>query len=323
MEVQECSYLAKDILCRYVSGTIHSIFRDSFNFQCGPRFVHVSTERLGRVPFGLVLNSESMEVLLSKLKIGDQILWHIDTQELVFSETGILLSFSKALQYSGKIQYMGLNVSDANLNTMMSFLFSCEKQCGLGISIQEALEPQYNIPGNGNQLYGLVFCDMNRDVKAIEQTIRYLTGRGMGLTPAGDDLMVGFLAASVCSGNTSGLFKSVLTSLLEKEGPLLTTRISLEFLLYALIDRFASRLSNACRALFLGNPQDVFTAALEMLQIGNTSGLDTLIGVAIKCISLRRSSHAYRSCSFWRQCPSEDWAERNNSRAGSKCSRHC
>jgi hypothetical protein len=116
-----------------------------------------------------------------------------------------------------------------------------------------------------------------------------LLGLGPGLTPGGDDLLVGFLAAhrlfsSPLGGKLDfGLWKSRLNA----EAALKTTRTAARFLTAALEGQFAEIphrfLSSlrACRGIEEVETRDLTSAAETLIGFGHTSGTDMLVGVAI------------------------------------------
>ena len=109
----------------------------------------------------------------------------------------------------------------------------------------------------------------------------YWIGRGLGLTPTGDDIITGICAVLSSTEGTDKLFLQQLNSYLVEHGRERTTHIALEYLMYATESKFHSHLLQVCYVL--GEPRGAgFSKALdEMKGIGHTSGADTLVGVLI------------------------------------------
>jgi Protein of unknown function (DUF2877) len=109
------------------------------------------------------------------------------------------------------------------------------------------------------------------DTDALTKVARSLIGLGEGLTPSGDDCLVGALAAlwrhgPGWAGRISRL-RETLTSVIETS----TTKIGAEFVDYALRGQFAEPLLHA---LATGD-------AGPLMACGATSGADTLFGATV------------------------------------------
>ena len=103
-----------------------------------------------------------------------------------------------------------------------------------------------------------------------------LIGLGPGLTPSGDDMLTGAMAALFCHGHLHSLptfsrFLPPFDQLL-----LMTTSVSCTFLNNAVQGRFSTPLLRLIRSLATG--RDSRSAITHLLAHGHTSGADTLIG---------------------------------------------
>ena len=114
-----------------------------------------------------------------------------------------------------------------------------------------------------------------------------LIGLGEGLTPAGDDCVVGALAALHRFG-AAGLFDAPARAELRRAVPAATTAIGGEFLLHALDGAFAEPI---VALLAAEDAEAARRAAAELGRVGATSGADTLAGIrlALEAIEARRT----------------------------------
>ncbi|QDP97756.1 DUF2877 domain-containing protein [Microlunatus elymi] len=119
----------------------------------------------------------------------------------------------------------------------------------------------------------------HRDQDQIPTRLRTLLGRGIGLTPSGDDAVVGILAAAIGAGEFDDGTWCSFRSLLSKEGARLTTKVSLSTLNCA-VD---GQVSPALRQLIMtaaGPRADVNEEVVTAVAAhGHTSGCDALYGV--------------------------------------------
>jgi len=114
----------------------------------------------------------------------------------------------------------------------------------------------------------------------LSRVLAGVIGRGPGLTPAGDDVLVGILAVlSRGSGPAAAAAADRLAGLVP---PLLptTTYISGQLLLQALRGLFARAVDEFLSALTAASPPQRLKAVIRrVIETGATSGADTCMGV--------------------------------------------
>jgi hypothetical protein len=117
------------------------------------------------------------------------------------------------------------------------------------------------------------------DAGAVVSAMSALVGLGAGLTPAGDDFIVGYLAALWSRSHREPGIAALLRALAVPVGRLSlhTNAISRQMLLDALRGHFAERLTEVVRCVCGGG--DVAGASMRALQIGHSSGADVLCGL--------------------------------------------
>jgi hypothetical protein len=117
----------------------------------------------------------------------------------------------------------------------------------------------------------------NDGLKGIEYNdVDALIGRGMGLTPSGDDFLAGVLYSLYflrCGRLLEPLSKKLRNSL-EK-----TTRLSCHFLKYALAGKWGQTEENVMLALMTDSGNNLSKAVNSMLAVGASSGADEMLGI--------------------------------------------
>ncbi len=106
----------------------------------------------------------------------------------------------------------------------------------------------------------------------IEAAVQQLAGLGSGLTPAGDDYLIGVMAALWLSG-----YKNWPPKIAAKAAPL-TTTLSAAFLQAAGRGEFIEPWHELAQALFVGRAEAFGQALRRVAQFGASSGLDALAG---------------------------------------------
>ncbi|MCZ7527032.1 MAG: DUF2877 domain-containing protein [Acidimicrobiia bacterium] len=148
------------------------------------------------------------------------------------------------------------------------------------------------VRGSEQFLASLVHADGNR----VDRAILDLVGLGPGLTPSGDDLLLGFLALEHRVGSTwTGHGPGELADRIRALSPGRTTRVSRALFDAAARDRFCPSVERLCRAVLQGDPVEGRAATQALLEIGAHSGRDTLAGMRAYCeLARRRESRSLR-----------------------------
>jgi hypothetical protein len=111
-----------------------------------------------------------------------------------------------------------------------------------------------------------------------------LIGLGSGLTPSGDDLLVGFLAGLWCTLRGMAGRAQYLEALggVVSEGAVKTNDISRTYLLHAARGQVSSHLEAAARAIGAGEPPQQLHRHINLAaEIGHASGLESLTGLLL------------------------------------------
>lgn len=111
---------------------------------------------------------------------------------------------------------------------------------------------------------------------ADPEKIRSLIGLGFGLTPSGDDMLLGIMTVM------TAMEHPLLSSLSEAVRNLAkgTTDVSRSYLLYASEGYFSGAVNKVLSALCNGKDEGVRKAADRLLSFGHLSGSDILYGIA-------------------------------------------
>jgi len=121
-------------------------------------------------------------------------------------------------------------------------------------------------------------CDLAAAVRAVETLI----GLGSGLTPAGDDFLVGYLAGLWCTTSESTKHIRFLAEFGKAVVHLScrTNDISRTYLVYAAQGQVSSRLTDLAEAICRGEDSDrLLKTAKAAIQVGHDSGIKVVTGL--------------------------------------------
>ena len=119
----------------------------------------------------------------------------------------------------------------------------------------------------------------HRDPDRTTTHLRTLLGRGIGLTPSGDDAIVGVLAAAIGAGELDDDSWCTVRTLLTDEGAQRTTTVSLGSLSCAVDGQVSPALRKLIMTAAGLGPDTVDDDVAAVAAHGHTSGCDALYGV--------------------------------------------
>lgn len=259
------------------NGRVHSLFDHSLNLRFGERLVHVADGRYGRLPFGLILRGDDAQMLLRCLQPGETVYWD---GHICFWGRGLAIALDGIQPYDLFLPEQQGTLPAGSKAALVDRLLAEKRASGLGFTAGDAVD---HLDGKWCAKHSCL-TDIRKAAAGLapnltDSIVRYFLGRGVGLTPGGDDFLVGFLAATWAAGKLQPNFINTFKSLVSAEGAHLTTDISAEYLYYAGQRQFASPLHDLMNALFVGDLPQITARADIILANGHTSGLDTLLGV--------------------------------------------
>jgi Protein of unknown function (DUF2877) len=113
--------------------------------------------------------------------------------------------------------------------------------------------------------------------------VQGLVGLGEGLTPSGDDCLVGLLAVLHVTGYLPSLCAPAVRAQFCQYVRLGTSQLSGEFVRCALQGHFAEPVVRLMRALCTPDTGVWQTHAAELAAVGHSSGVDAMVGIALGC----------------------------------------
>jgi len=170
---------------------------------------------------------------------------------------------------------------------MRELALRMDKEPGLGLSLADALS--LTDGREGNSVLERNLLTLSNAMKAPHQAmdtdlVKYFIGRGQGLTPSGDDFLVGIMAVEHLLGRAgSGVSQAIRK--ISRELPGLTTQVSANYY-YNASEGFFSTVILDMLAALLNEPEFDFEECAEaLLNVGSRSGIDTYYGLLFAILS--------------------------------------
>ena len=126
----------------------------------------------------------------------------------------------------------------------------------------------------------------------VDEAVIHWLGRGPGLTPSGDDVLVGMITALQFLGAVDPAGLVLLREFIENAASRPTTDISAEYLHYACRGMVTGMVRELLVALDQSNTVAVLDAVDRLSRYGHTSGMDCVLGIVVGLVSVKRDDRA-------------------------------
>ncbi len=239
--------------------SVHSVFSAAVNLRVGDRLV-TCTSGGDRAPHGVAVNASGLSQLQRSVSAERAVLGWVAEAEPT----------QRAVVYDPSVPRVDAAAARTGAHRLLEHLERARPSTGFGddwarLARDPALSAMVHSASRG----------------VIGEAVLACLGRGPGLTPSGDDVLVGAVCALRSIAEVDAKRLARLDELLEGHGHDLTTDVSVEYLRYACRGMASGAVVELLTAL--GGPEvTVMIHAVDRLRrFGHTSGMDMLLGVII------------------------------------------
>jgi hypothetical protein len=290
----------------HFSGTVHSVFHQACNLWLEPgMLLTLLPSQKGNVPHGIRLNTSPESTFLDLTQVGQPVAcrggilrtggsnfsvdlrsarpWHIDLQELHID----LRQHAQA--HSWAIAWSELKTARrrSGLSEILRVVFPSKEQSYASTATEILPQPSvHTIPA-------LMQATKDFRPEDARSSIMPLIGLGPGLTPSGDDFLVGYLAGLWSTAGDSpsrtqflAAFKVEVSAIARN-----TNEISCAYLRSAAKGQAAEPIAKLAQQLKQAtDTRSVRVATQSALQVGHTSGTDGVLGLLLGCLVWQSSA---------------------------------
>ena len=293
------------------SGVIHSIFHHTCNVSLEREILLtlVSSEK-GNFSHGIRLRTPPKFAFLNQLRVGQPVacrggilrvsgsnlsadlrtasLWHVDLKGLQID----LRQRSTAQAWTDAWLELGKHRHRNGLSAMIAVLSPSRQNSVTSLGIRALVGRTIeSVPA-------LMDATRNLQVDNVITAIKPLIGLGPGLTPSGDDFIVGYLAGLWSAGGSDPSrlrFMSSLGTWLSQAAAG-TNAISRTYIKSAVNGNCSEPIAILAQRIGQARSVDsVREATRTALQVGSTSGTDGVLGLLLGCIAWAAPSLSYFS----------------------------
>ena len=278
----------RPILKRPGSAVVHSVFRSAINLETAGALVTLADAGVGPLPNGLIvdLGPDARRV---GIRPGTRVVF--EDRAILFPDAGIAIDLRIARRWDPRLPWHRA----AGLAAAGHWRQAAARRRRL-VAVAAALLPGARIglgelmPADGTATDGMILRVARPALERLEMALRIgdvgaaghaargLVGLGPGLTPSGDDALVGVAAAACALGGpgAAGFLRPIVA-----DAAVRTTMVGATFLRHAAQGQFAERLHRLLPALLAEDDRPLGPAIDAALAWGASSGADTLVGVLL------------------------------------------
>lgn len=290
MVILQVSDYVRTRLGQRASGAVHSVFSSSLNVALDGFLLHVGSSEAPLSCLGATVPACEMTGLLAMAEPGDR----------AYVRNGVLRIYSRA-QVSeldlGTAPVRAMGVEGPAAGALDGFDVVLQRELrALGLPERTGLPWPERSRGAVTELARfsamclreqeqgerlLASAPFEASVRAMRGAVEYLVGRGLGLTPSGDDVLMGFgTALRFLYGGSVSSASQAFYDAVSQAAPGKTTAVS-EAYYQAMVAGFANEDYLDLLAAVRARSARELPAALGcVLELGHTSGADGLLGFA-------------------------------------------
>jgi hypothetical protein len=276
---------------------VHSVFDHVVNLVTqGGHLVSVMVEELGNFPHGILVIDPHVPFGSLGLRVGI-LAFGTGNGALRLPQARVVVHLHSASVWPASMQVeptLGKDDIRHNLSVLECVAQASTEKAGLSLLIPhwQALlcaempqDGELNAVGRAARgpLLHLLRGMQRKDRRATLEAARDLIGLGVGLTPSGDDLLIGLMVSLLSLGGHSASAKDV-ASLAQDIAALSrgrTTLISQAFLQHAANNETSEILRDLISSVLTASDVQVAMAAERVLRIGSSSGAELVLGVLL------------------------------------------
>lgn len=280
MPITRLSKQALQVLDTHPQLELHSVFGSAANLCAGDRLIACTIDNIS-APHGVEMAPGDLAQLQHLRRVGptEKLVWNtLDGSIVSRSHTVSILSAARLTVFDTTLVVGGTEGISSQLERLLQHLSRDRPPTGFGDDWSLLTESR-RIRRAVSSLHECT----------LDEAVLYWIGRGPGLTPSGDDLLLGIIAALWFAGAINAARMTAMRDALETAARRSTTAVSVEYLHYACQGMVIGALRELLNALRTLDPSNVIEAANRLRRHGHTSGADCLLGaiVALRYLDAR------------------------------------
>ncbi|MBU3138226.1 DUF2877 domain-containing protein [Clostridium gasigenes] len=245
-------------------GRVHSMFKKGFNVKFGDSLIYITSNKYPLSALGVNITEEKLRKILSSIKISD-VVTKKEEKLLFYTINEIIdIDYKFIERIDLSFPKVKCKITDIKKSELYNALASIDFEEIIGIELDK----------NTLKYVDLLVNSDKKDLDTNKLIINFFVGRGKGLTPSGDDILIGFTAALIIFEK----YKEWIFSLKQEVTTGKTTIISSSYLSSLLEGYVSEDFIELIKSLDYKKSILIEEAIEKVKAFGHTSGCDTLFG---------------------------------------------
>ena len=254
-------------LKRQRAGKVHSKFNSGLNVQFDDSLLYIGCRGTPLGAYGMNIEGASLQALLAAVHCDDLVVNKGD-KLIFYSFSGSLaIGYAAAAVVDLTLPRLACRLGGIVSAGLYKYLETVDFARIIGMDLDEKTSKHLELLRQADK----------SDVAVNSRVIGFFTGRGQGLTPSGDDLLIGFTLALMLFGRFNR-WRQTLAAVVTKER---TTMISVAYTHALLAGHISEPLVRIASLLDGAERAEIEKRVREVRAFGHTSGADTLFGFSL------------------------------------------
>ena len=279
------------------TGRVHSVFRHACNLHLlDETLVTLITQELSDIPQGIRLRTpKGFTFPDADLQAGQVVV--CNAGNIRFTGSPLLVDLHQVQVWNSDMKALQIDFTDAKTHLgwecAWDALLTFQVQDGLGMlagasrpAVMDLIVKRETLLAHRAYatIRSLVQNTQRFELEAASRAMESLVGLGPGLTPSGDDFLVGFIAGLWSASGQDRQRHAYISSFGKRMSSFTprTTDVSRSYLLHAAEGRVSAYLISVVQALACGDEAaQVRRVTRNALDVGNSSGADGVLGLLL------------------------------------------
>ncbi len=246
---------------------IHSVYKSGFNILVDNQLCFIGNKRNMLLPYGILISVIDIQAMLTKIDPNTTTFrWEKESKS--FGAKEISIYCNESIIFTSKMSEGEVLNKKEQLKSNSKYI-NMEWDTGFDKKIKELRICE-------NAEIRSLYNEVQGDALNQYEMLKKFVGKGRGLTPAGDDFLIGLLWVNQINPFATKEFILELERLFKNKQ---TTVVSVHYYMAAYKKLYNGALLNLEKGLILGREEILQESVEQLRTMGDTSGIDLLAGI--------------------------------------------
>ncbi len=248
-------------------GKVHSKFKNGINIQFEDILIYISHTESALSAYGINIEKNKLQDIIENLDIKDIVIFKEGKFTFYSTYKNITLNLEEIELVDLRIPGIQVNQAEIENTILYGILKDYDFKNNIGL----------NLDNISNYYVNLLVNSDKKNTKLNEEIIHFFSGRGKGLTPSGDDILIGFTTA-ILAFNEDQIYETWIKDIYLLISEKITTEISVSYIRALTKGYLSYSFIELIYSMNFKEEKYVYEVINKIKNFGHTSGIDTLFG---------------------------------------------